>query len=33
MSKLIDNLKEQGNNELAKTKNSKQPTKEVEGDK
>lgn len=33
MSKLIDNLKEQGNNELAKTKNSKQPAKEVEGDK
>ena len=33
MSNLIDSLKEQGNNELAKTKNSKQHTKEVEGDK
>ena len=33
MSELIANLKEQGNNELAKTRNSKQPTKEVEGDK
>ncbi len=34
MSELINNLKEQGNTELAKkTNNSKQVNKEVEGDK
>ena len=33
MSQLIDSLKEQGNNELAKKRNSNQTNKEVEGAK
>ena len=33
MSELIANLKEQGNNELSKKRNSNQASKEVEGDK
>ena len=33
MSELIANLKEQGNNELTKKRNSNQGNKEVEGDK
>ena len=33
MSQLIDSLKEQGNTELAKKRNTNQATKEVEGDK
>ena len=33
MSQLIDSLKEQGNNELSKKRNTNQVNKEVEGDK
>ena len=33
MSQLIDNLKEQGTNEVAKKRNTNQGNKEVEGDK